>query len=117
MGEPEDLLSEGDVSGSVTFDSDGHLRGADFYPPGRADGSDPLHWEPGQPNASPADPGWMPNQNQSQPPMNLNDLPPPDGFHWDPVTHVPVWNGAGDAAPEEPGPGDYPEPDPDTGYA
>jgi hypothetical protein len=120
MGEPhkpDDLLGDSDFGASATFDTDGHLRGVDAYPPGRADGSDPLHWEPKDHDAAPAGPGWLPNQQPHQPDVILNDLPPPDGFHWDPVTHVPVSN-AVDQPPAEAdyGPGDYVEPDVDPGY-
>jgi hypothetical protein len=51
------------------------------------------------------------------PPVDLGVLPPPDGFHWDAITHAPVWNGLPGSSEPEPGLGDYVEPDPGSGTA
>ena len=114
-----------DVGVSVTFDSSGHPTQVSVDVPGTAQGSDPAtidltHDHP----AAPADPGWMPHVDQD-PPLDFMHMPPPEGFHWDPITHIAVPNavdagamgwgdgGAGDAgAADTSGYGDYPEPDP-----
>ncbi len=78
-----------DVGASVTFDSDGHLRAIDVDVPGAAEGSDPLHWEPGGGSSpAPADPGWMPNAQGNDQPVGIMSLPPRPGWHFDPVTHI-----------------------------
>jgi len=112
-----DHLAPDSTNASITFDDHGHLRGVDADVPGSASGSGSLHWEPGgSGHPAPADPGWMPKPPDTSDPFDLSKLPPPEGTHWDPITHTPVYDVPTDL-PEEPAPGDYPEPDPNEGYA
>jgi hypothetical protein len=112
-----------DVGVSVTFDSSGRPTQLGFDVPGTAQGSDQATIDlGGGHHEAPADPGWMPNLNPD-PPLSIMDLPPPEGFHWDPITHIAIPNAVGDAgaagsldadssyddASGDDGYGDYPE--------
>ena len=121
-----------DVGASITFDSSGHPTQIGIDVPGTAQGSDQatIDLTGGHHDAAPQDPGWMPHINQD-PPLNIMDLPPPEGFHWDPITHIAVPNAVhdasyggdtsygGDASPDQgsSGWGDYPEPSGDEADA
>lgn len=119
-------LPGADVGASITFDSSGHPTQLGFDVPGAAEGSDQAtidlsHHQPDPP----VDPGWMPNLHPD-PPLDIMQLPPPEGFHWDPITHIPVPNAVHDggmpswgdatapAEPDQSGYGDYPEQSGDT---
>jgi hypothetical protein len=120
--------SEPDVGGSITIDSDGHVRKieVDVHVPGTADGSKPAHWEhtddPSHPdNKQP----WVPDLHDPDEPV-YNPLPVPPGWVRDPATGVdhPDFSGQhpGDGAPgggDVPmsEPGDYPTPDLDEQLA
>lgn len=112
-----------DVGASVTIDDEGHVRAVDVDVPGTADGSDPLHWEPGGGSTPPADPGWMPNQADPNAPVDIMTLPPRPGWHFDPITHIemPDLPAGGDApagdVPASDAPGDYPAPSSDEAPA
>jgi hypothetical protein len=112
-----DHLPGADVGVSVTFDSSGHPTQVGFDVPGAAEGSDQATIDLGGGHHDAAqDPGWMPNVNQD-PPLNIMDLPAPEGFHWDPITHIAIPNavdapyddGSGGAT-DTSGYGDYPDP-------
>jgi hypothetical protein len=113
-----------DVGASVTFDSSGHPTQIGIDVPGTAQGSDQATIDlGGHHDAAPQDPGWMPHISQD-PPLTFMDMPPPEGFHWDPITHVAVPNlyqdmsFGGDASQHDTsGYGDYPEPSGDDAPA
>ncbi len=120
--------SEPDVGGSITVDSDGHVRKieVDVHVPGTADGSKPAHWEhtddPSHPDHKQP---WVPDLRDPDEPV-YNPLPVPPGWVRDPATGVdhPDFSGqhpadeapsGGDVPMSEPG--DYPTPDPDEQLA
>jgi hypothetical protein len=108
-----------DVGGSVTIDSDGHVTSVTATVPGTAEGSQDLQYQPPSDGNPPAgDAGWMPPQpDAQQQPPDIFQLPPPEGSHWDPITHIPVYDPMIPSAGPEQEPGDYPDPDPNTSPA
>lgn len=112
-----DHLPGPDVGASLTFDFDGHLRSLDIDVPGTAEGSDPAHIDFG--GGDPATPpgiGWMPHvADPNAPSLDPFSLPPPPGWHRDPITGVELLDMPPAAAPSsgDMGPGDFPTPDPD----
>ena len=120
-----DHLPGPDVGATFTFDFDGHLRSVDVDVPGTAEGSDPAHIELGGDAATPPGIGWMPTvPDPTAPVVDGLTLPPPPGWHRDPITGVEFLDlpnpppdpgpglGSGDL-----GPGDFPAPDPDEASA
>jgi len=117
-----DHLPGPDVGASLTFDFDGNLRSIDVDVPGTAEGSDPAHIDLGGEATSPRDPGWMPSvADPSGPIVDPFSLPPPPGWHRDPVTGVELLDlpdlppdaGGGSGPGPDLGPGDFPDPNPD----
>ena len=117
-----DHLPGPDFGGSITFDSDGHVRSVDIDVPGTAEGSDPAHIDFGGGDpSSPPGVGWMPHvSDPNSPNFDPLSVPPPPGWHRDPITGVeypdlnlpPAGDGGGSDAGSM-GPGDFPTPDPD----
>jgi hypothetical protein len=116
--------SDPDVGGSVTIDSDGHVRKVevDVHVPGTAGGSKPAHWEhtddPSHPDHKQP---WTPDLRDPNEPV-YNPLPVQPGWVRDPATGLdhPDFSGhsandggqgAGDVPMSEPG--DYPIPSSD----
>jgi hypothetical protein len=110
-----------DVGATFTFDFDGNLRSVDVDVPGTAEGSDPAHVEFGGDSATPPGVGWMPNvPDPNAPVVDGLTLPPPEGWHRDPITgvlspdlHIPPADADGGSGSGDLGPGDFPAPDPD----
>jgi hypothetical protein len=117
-----------DVGGSVTIDSDGHVRKVevDVHVPGTSGGSDPAHWEhsddPSHPDHKQP---WVPDMRDPNEPV-YNPLPVQPGWVRDPKTGLdhPDFSdqhqnegvqGVDEVPMSEPG--DYPEPDPDEQLA
>ena len=113
--------SNPDVGGSVTIDSEGHVRKieVDVHVPGTAGGSKPGHVEHdfgGHDPASPK-PGWTPHLDTGEPPYN--PLPVQPGWVRDPATGLdhPDFGGGTPASGTQSEPGDYEPPPGDERYA
>ena len=118
-----------DVGGSITIDSDGHVRKieVDVKVPGTSGGSDPGHveWKPDDPSHPDHKQPWVPDMRDPNEPV-YNPLPVPPGWVRDPATGLdhPDFSGQHtsegvqgiDEVPMSE-PGDYPEPDPDEQLA
>lgn len=116
-----DQLPGPDVGATFTFDFEGNPRSVDIDVPGTAEGSDPARIEfGGGDQATPPGIGWMPTvPDPNAPVVDGLTLPPPEGWHRDPITgvlspdlQIPPANAGGGSA-EDFGAGDFPTPDPD----
>lgn len=103
--------SDPDVGGSVTIDSEGHVRKieVDVHVPGTAGGSKPAHWEhtddPSHPDHKQP---WVPDLRDPNEPV-YNPLPVQPGWVRDPATGLdhPDFSGQG-TGDGSPGVGDLP---------
>jgi hypothetical protein len=107
-------MAQPDVGGSITFDSEGNVRGVGVDVPIPGLGGAHLEWSPDDHDPAPTGPGWMPNFSDPNEPA-YNPLPPHPGWHRDPVTGIeyPDLNVPAAGSDSFSEPGDYPLPDPD----